>query len=472
MLLSFSSSSVPRVFPRSTVSEVRRRSVVNDFRPTPEQVEQSRLNQLESESGFRRRLSSITAAIDQARQSIRRQSVGVVSTTVSDRRSRETRLLRPKFEYEQTDDQRIEDGKRVYAQMQAGSSPSALVVRSRQAGLMSEVEEWHGFCFDSPINVCIRTYPVYDSESVSVEPQVKATLRLKEALTQKTLKNKWAKVCITSHSSMFYSGPAPFDQMLRMKQRDFLHFADSGDILLEGTHSNCYGQYVQHKSDAITYHISVVYKDPRTNALYLLTSRKWSKHFKSNQQNFGKFLDFSTFRQIDGVQMHPLEDYIREKRQRGVYFIYRRLYRSNRKVTESERLEVGQQLFEWYSKEQTASGVVRKFPQQEEMRNRLRFAAQLRKSGEPPKKISTVLDSNAYSSSQVVTLALKHAGILADSINALGAALSMSREYEMKSIRYAPAEGSLTWSYYVLTLITGDYKQTSIQVSETIDGAV
>lgn len=454
------------------------------FTPTPEMLSQSRSNYLESRlmaaqaddslSFGRPRLDRMRSTIDQQlhRSGPRRISiVEVVDPTAppdtmpsspvstsplglpaisssSESRSRALRMLLPKFIYNSTDDLRLLRDSQQLAETRSVASPGALFVTSRKTGVLTEVFECHGFCYSTPVTVKISTYPVSHNES-DRDGTSKPWIQLANTFKKDSINVSWARLCIQSHTLFLYCPLVPFSRMLKLRQSDFFLYADSGDILLEGSNLHTKSQYIQYKTCSICSHVSVIYKDPNTGIVYALTSRQWSRNVIKESGEDHSMLDLNTFARINGVQMHPLEEYLRIQRKRGIYFIYRKLRKGRRQLTPLDRTIVGTALFEWYEAHQGS-----KFPNPSEMRSRLKERSRMPENGWFTNK-KKLLKTETYSSSQAVLEALQFAKVLDPDTSKEDAILSIPGYFEQKGIKFAPTLGPVAWSLEVLTLITG-----------------
>lgn len=458
------------------------------FTPTRELLEQSRLNELESRlmasqslhpsPPGRPRFDRMRSTIDQQihRGTNRRTSVvevvdqsappetmpsspiftepASISSPLSrsaDDRSRQLRMTRNKFVYSSTDDLRLEASHQQLVASRADASPGALYVTTRQAGVLSEVFECHGFCYSTPVNVRISTYPISEEDSDTPQKSQKPWITVSKALSKENLSKKWSKFCMQSHGVLLYCPLVPFHRMLKLRQSDFFLAVDSGDILLEGSSFHCKSQYIQYKTRSICSHVSVIYKDPNNGILYALTSRQWSRSLIKEVGEDNTIFDLNTFKRIDGVQMHPLDDYIRMQRKRGVYFICRRLQKGRRRPYRSERATIGNALYNWYEEHHGA-----KFPDPPEVRARLAAATCLEMKSDLSSKSRKLIESPTYSSSQVVLEAMQCANILDPRTSKERAIFSIPGYFEQKGVKFAPNQGNAAWNLEVLSLIVGD----------------
>ncbi|CCG83582.1 protein of unknown function [Taphrina deformans PYCC 5710] len=380
--------------------------------------------------------------------------------TAASNRARELRMLAPKHNYSVLDDLRLELDALRLSEAAANSSPGALYVSSRQVGPTLEVAECHGFCYGAPVNVRICVFPVFDEEAAGRKRPLVSRIRVAKTFNKETARNTWSRLCIETHSSVFLCPPVPTERMLKLNQSQFFISANSGDLLLEGSSFHGKSQYVQYKSNSITSHASVIYRDPLTGILYVLTSRKWSSDMKRLHARSHCFDDLSSFTLVDGVQIHPLEEYIREQRKRGFYFIVRRLQRPRKRLTQVERVSIGQGLLEWYTSNHSAP-----YPTTDEQR--LRVVEKVRARAEKPlsKRGIKLMTATTFTSSQATMEALQHAGVLAAGISRKRTVLSSSGYFELRGIEFASTQGVQAFVYDSMSYITGSIHHSTLNSS-------
>lgn len=477
------------------------------FQPTAEQVEQSRLNELESaemaameysaqqhgrrlsrimhninsghhEGARRTSLSNVLSRQTSNTQSRRPSAVSIVRVdlprqmgaslarpllsgadmfsqqqiqSAADARAREMRLLRPKSLFSSQDNLRLAlEAAQLQATL-AGASASALYVSTRHVGPLTEVCECHGFCYSVPVNVRISSYPVFDGEAAGERQKGSGKVKLKRVFSKEVIERKWSRICIESHAAIFLCPPVPRHRMLKLKQADLIGGANSGDLLLEGSLFDGSSQYIQYKSDAVTSHVSIVYRNPTSGLLYALTSRNWSKHFRNTESLSSSLLDLQTFQMIDGVQMHPLEEYISVQRKRGYYFVFRRLQRTRRRLHQTERLEIGEAIHDWYGQHQGTP-----CPGPVEARQRLKQRRKHVAGRELNARSKKIMALGNYSSSQACIEALQHAGIFSVNVPEAKKFLSTSSYFEMRQMDLVPSKCHRAFTYDSMALIIGD----------------
>jgi hypothetical protein len=381
------------------------------------------------------------------------------------------------------------------ARLRHGCSPQALAVSSRADGLVSTVEEFHGFVYQTPLVVRISTLPVLEEP----ENTPSAANACQKPNRSSRVKEQWSSFVIRSKGNFVGVAGLPLARLLRISQACLFDDADSGDILLEGSYHKARALYAQDMAGSLSSHVSVVYREPITRALYLLTSRQWSKRFHrgSDKSLYHELacLDYKTLKCSDGVTMHPLEAWVAHARQQGGYFLLRTLAKGKRAPTALQRQRIGQRLFEWF----LANQGIRPAPISEQ-RLRLKVASKFDsmlaellgfdglQTGQEKlvsvhkmaqvsqalalqqrEKYATILnrsvESKCMTSSEVVLAALEHAQIFD-----LGAAadpetaktrriMSSSNMFELRRLPLCAsrhADGLGGWGYEMLTLITGD----------------
>ncbi|ORY76341.1 hypothetical protein BCR37DRAFT_164583 [Protomyces lactucae-debilis] len=388
------------------------------------------------------------------------------------------------------------------ASVRAGCSSHALAVSSRAEGFVSIVEEFHGFVHQSPLVVRISTVPVVDEPEVRQVP----TTAIKQTKHKKNVKEQWSAFVVQSKGNFIGMPPLPLERLLRIKQPDLFASAESGDILLEGSYNKARSLYVQDMSGSLSSHVSVVYREPITRALYLLTSRTWSKRFrnayeKRKQQHDLASLDFKTLQCTDGVTLHPLEAYVAQARQAGSYFLLRKLMKGKKAPSAIHRHRLGQKLFEWF----LANQGTRPPPVSEEilrLKGACKVDAKLSEvlgleglaTGQEklvlPRNVAQVTQRLAFhqrgkyaallnkttdlsmSSSEAVLAALEHADVfdLGAKSDAEAArvrrVMSSSNMFELRRLPLRPtrhANGFGGWGYEILTLVTGEKQQTGVR---------
>lgn len=385
------------------------------------------------------------------------------SSMLSDRAIRTDRTpFRPRYsqhkhEYSHRDVLRMHDDTTRVKILMESASPDALYVSARQHGQITRISECHGFCYNIPIDVRITTYPVPESDLKAIDNQdTHAIEKPASSLDLQSLQISWSKLCIKTHGIMYYASSVPFRSMHMLKQSMYLLTADSGDVILEGSVVHCKSQYLQFKAVSLTSHVSVVYKDPRSGMLYVLTARKWSKSTRKSQMS-KELTDLDSGELIDGVQLHPLEAYLRIKRESGHYFVCRTLKKGRAALNTRDREHIGESLLQWYESHRGAG-----FPNEAELCRRLKELARARLNEFLTEDGQTLLKrSETFSSAQVAIEALKHAGIMSPAISPAESFFATARHFEVRDMKTVPGLGEQAWSYGALTSLVGSF-QTSI----------
>ncbi|BFZ56324.1 hypothetical protein PYCC9005_003369 [Savitreella phatthalungensis] len=413
------------------------------FVPTLDQIRQSRQNELESSRlaaayglGHRRpgtstdepvtRFALVVAVANRAHQQRLRQQASHAAPRPpmpmelsEDRRlvreaaQRHIRRLAPKHHYSSLDQLRLTQAHRQRMRALAIATPHRPVVFSKHVGHASVVHEHHGFCYDLPVIVEIRCYPVRDDDDEREVPGVKRSKNTSSARDRKlALANARATIFMQASAATGVPVGLTSDRrMLKTRMADFYATAATGDLLLEGGWLSSTSQYIQQRSRSLVSHAGIIYRHPLDNTLWLLTSRTWRSVRWQFPQALRDLADFDTLTRIQGVQMHRLEPYLARQRVYGQYFLHRRLARSGSSaasvldptgVSPEERDRLGVALMAWYD-------FHRGFPAPEKSETLERMRAYCRVvAGKVPKSGPSTV---ALSASQVCFQALTHAGI-------------------------------------------------------------
>lgn len=461
--------------------------------PTVEHLTQSMRNEAESQAiepttttgTIRRnshpRITRMLHNLDQQTRQARRTSIVLlepatdtqmpplsssIMSTLEEDCARQARMLRHKHDYNSRDNLRLAHEAERLERTLRGASPSALYVFSRQIGHLTETCECHGFCYNIPVNVRISAYPIDDQDHKSPRNlRLFSPRHIQYAFRKETLLDLWSRFCISSHSAIYFCPTVPFHRMLNIRLDEVLVTADSGDLLLEGSFMSDKQQYIQYKSTSLTAQVAVIYRCPETGVLYVLTSRKWPR---SSYQGPGQsgLHDLLTVHQKIGVQMCSLEAYLQSQRSMGIYYIYRRLSKKRRSPTQQERVNIGQQLYQWYVAHQEFG-----HPSATELRFRLKELNNLRAGRNMTKRGLKILESRHYTSSQTAMNALVASGVLCDAHTPSQLCFSAPGYFEMKNIRMASNTGSLVWNYEVMSVVSGIEQSRSTNASNLIESS-